>query len=373
MGEKGRVLVVDDEQNNRMLLTELLSDDFRVKTVESGEEALDAASDFFPNVILLDIMMPGISGLETCARLKQNPDLRGTKIIMVSAKHTSSERLEGYDAGADDYVTKPFNMDELLAKVHVYMQLKSMEEVDQLKTDLLDLLCHETRTPLNGIIPPIRMVMDDEEMGHLERNEILGMALGGAERLQNLIEKSLTLSAMKVGKWNFKFESADLCGVIRSAIEKLSPRADEHCIVIKQELPDSAAIDFDQGEIKNVIEPLLDNAIQFSPYGGRVTVRLLTIDNGVIFTVADEGDGIDPLVLPNVFDGFSVIDPKQSDKSHGLNLALVRQIVRAHNGKVSVESTQGAGTTFTVCLPGKPFGEESDENEERIIVGAMSR
>lgn len=370
MGEKGRVLVVDDEPNNRALLTELLSDDFQVKCAETGEEALDRAADFFPNVILLDIMMPGINGYETCMRLRRNPDLRGSKIIMVSAKNTPAERLDGYGAGADDYLTKPFNLDELLAKVHVYMRLKSVEEVDQLKTDLLNLLCHETRTPLNGIIPPIRMAMEDEEMGHIERNEILGMALGAAERLQDLVEKSLTLSVMKVGKWNFRFESADLCEVVRKTVEKLSPRADEACLAIKQELPDSATIYFDHAEMVNVIEPLLDNAIRFSPYGGRVTVRLLAIDNGVIFSVTDEGDGLDPLVLPNVFDGFSVIDAHQTDKGHGLNLALVRQIVRAHNGKVGVESTQGSGTTFTVCLPRKPLVVAGDET---VFVGAVSR
>ncbi len=128
MSEKDRVLIVDDKPNNRALMKEILIDDFQVKTAETGEEALRIAPGFLPGVILLDIIMPGIDGYQTCRRLREIPELRGTKIIMVSAKATTSERLQGYDVGADDYLVKPFNADELLAKVRAYMRQKTNEE-----------------------------------------------------------------------------------------------------------------------------------------------------------------------------------------------------------------------------------------------------
>ena len=103
--------------------------------------------------------MPGIDGYETCLRICANPKLKHAKIIMVSAKAMVSERLQGYDACADDYLTKPFEEDELLAKVRVYLRLQSIEEIDQLKSDLLSLVSHETRTPLNGIIGPRKVIL----------------------------------------------------------------------------------------------------------------------------------------------------------------------------------------------------------------------
>src|SRR6266446_3181029 len=126
-----RILLVDDQPTNIVILQEILGDAYVLAIAASGEEALAMASDFHPALILLDIMMPGIGGYETCRRLRAHPTLRHAKIIMVSARALLSERLQGYDAGADDYITKPFDEEELMAKVRVYLRLRSLEEVEQ--------------------------------------------------------------------------------------------------------------------------------------------------------------------------------------------------------------------------------------------------
>ena len=165
-----RILIVDDNPINVEILEEALLDEgYYLETAASGEEALEIAPDFHPALILLDVMMPGIGGYETCRRIRANLSLRHIKIIMVSAKALISERMQGFEAGADDYITKPFDIEEFLAKVRVYMRLKFVEEVDQLKSDLLSLLNHETGTPLNSIIPPIEMLMSDKDMDAEER------------------------------------------------------------------------------------------------------------------------------------------------------------------------------------------------------------
>src|SRR2546425_9104352 len=127
-----RILIVDDHPTNIAVLEEILGEPYTLKTAACGEEALVMALDFQPALILLDIMMPGIGGYETCRRLRAHPTLRHAKIIMVSARALVSQRLQGYEAGADDYITKPFDGDELVAKVRVYPRLKSLEEVKQL-------------------------------------------------------------------------------------------------------------------------------------------------------------------------------------------------------------------------------------------------
>ena len=134
MQRQSRILLVDDNPTNLAILEEMLGDEYRWEAATSGEEALEIAPDFQPDLILLDVMMPGINGYETCRRIRANPALRNVKIVMVSAKALVSERLEGYDAGADDYLTKPFEEKELLAKVRVYLSR------EQMKREIMEML-----------------------------------------------------------------------------------------------------------------------------------------------------------------------------------------------------------------------------------------
>ena len=134
MQRQSRILLVDDNPTNLAILEEMLGDEYRWEAATSGEEALEIAPDFQPDLILLDVMMPGINGYETCRRIRANPALRNVKIVMVSAKALVSERLEGYDAGADDYLTKPFDEEELLDKVRVYLSR------EQMKREIMEML-----------------------------------------------------------------------------------------------------------------------------------------------------------------------------------------------------------------------------------------
>jgi len=127
MNTQNKILIVDDNATNIAILEETLADLYGLKAAKSGEEALAVAEDFRPDMILLDVMMPGIDGFETCRRIRANPVLNHVRIILVSGKTQVSERLKGYEAGADDYITKPFEEEELLAKVRVYLRLKPID------------------------------------------------------------------------------------------------------------------------------------------------------------------------------------------------------------------------------------------------------
>jgi len=149
-----KILIVDDEPINVKLIEEILEyeQDFQYQSTVNGIEALAMLDKYNPDIIILDIMMPGMNGYEVCKRIKQNKNHRFAKVLMVSGKAMIEERLEGYEAGADDYITKPFVDDELLAKLKVFSKLKKTEEIDELKTTILQLFSHETKTPLNGIL-----------------------------------------------------------------------------------------------------------------------------------------------------------------------------------------------------------------------------
>ncbi|HLW69830.1 MAG TPA: response regulator [Candidatus Binataceae bacterium] len=225
--------------------------------------------------------MPGLNGYDTCRRMRADRTRRHAKIIMVSAKAMLSERLQGYEAGADDYITKPFDEDELIAKVRTFLRLTSLEEVDQLKTDVLRLLNHETRTPLSHIIPVIEMILEDDAMDPHERKAWLIRVRDAAGRLGQLFDKVIRLTAMKSGTWTFNFAPADLSAVVREVLTEASVRAAEREIVITQTLSQSAPASLDSTQIKCVIAALIDNAIRFSPPGTAVTVAV-SHDEGVV-------------------------------------------------------------------------------------------
>ena len=351
MAKQGRILIVDDSPINLAILQEILNDAYHVATAASGEAALALAPDFLPDVILLDIMMPGLDGYATCRQLRELPLLYHTKIMMVSAMARVEERLQGYEAGADDYITKPFDEEELLAKIRVYIRLKAIEEVDQLNGKMFVLFNHDTRTPLHSILLPVRELRTNNGLAPEEQAMFLEMIEHSAMRLQRLLQKVQTLSAMKAGQWLFEFDQVDLEKLVRTAVAEVGTRVSTVAITIAPNPPATCLARLDQTQIKWVINAMLENAIQFSHLDGQVTISVHRDDTSVSIAVSDVGDGIDAALLPHVFEPFGHPDGMHHTKGYGLSLALARQIALAHHGTIEVESHKGVGSTFTLRLP----------------------
>lgn len=351
MQHRNRILIVDDSRTNVAILQQILGADHWLEVAYSGEEALAVAPRFQPALVLLDIIMSGIDGYETCRRLRTIPNVRGAKILMISAQAKVAERLQGYAAGADDYIVRPFDPEELQAKVRVYLRLKSVEEIDQLKTELLLLLSHKTRTPLNGIMAPVQMLVGETDLDATTRTDLLAIVQESVNHLCKLFKKAEILSAMKSGTWDFQFAPEDLCDVIYTAIGVMAAPAAERHIRIEQYLPATAPTMLDWPQMQNVVTTLIENALRFSPPHTRVVVRVQLDTTCCSLTVTDQGSGIAPALVPYVFEMGHHEDLMPYPAGDGLSLAIARQIVLAHNGTISVESTQGVGTTFTVQLP----------------------
>jgi len=352
MHPRNKILAVDDNVIDIATIEKLLGERYDLKTATTGEDALAIAGDFQPDIILLDNMMPVLDGGQVCRQVRADSGLRHTKIIMVSGKSRVSERIEAYQAGADDYITKPFNEDELLAKIRVYLRLKSVEEVDQFKTNVLTLLSHEARTPLNSLIAPAEMLMSGEDEIDAEEHKLLiEMVHSAAKRLHRFFENVMLLSSLKSGKWQFNPEPADLCEVVHEAVCDVATKAAERKIKIEEKFEAGPTLSLDQQQIKRAVTAILDNAIRFSPVGWRVDVCVSGDDEYVCVSVTDRGAGIDPDYLPYVFEELSDPDIDHHSQGQGLSLAIARQIVQRHNGTIVAENTKGCGTTFTVQLP----------------------
>lgn len=351
MSRHQRILIVDDHPTNIALLEDILGEEYVLAAATSGEEALALVSPFQPDLILLDIMMPGVNGYETCRRLREMPAFRHVKILMVSAKARVEDRLRGYEVGADDYITKPFDEEELLAKVQVYLRLKSVEEVDQLKSNLLAMLSHKTLTPLHGVLAPLNTLLDEETLDAAERQELLQMAIDSAAVLAELVEKITDLSAMKTGTWPFHFFAMDLSEVVTSAIQSVAVLAEARQVTMHIDVPATAPMSLDAQCMVEALSTLLENAIQLSREGGEVAITISPQEDHYDILVEDQGEGMATDMIAQLYDGLGWANGSASPDRQGLKLALARQIIFAHNGLLKIESMQGVGTTYSLSLP----------------------
>lgn len=344
------ILAVDDNQRNLTILRHILAKEFRFATATSGEEAIRSAVELRPDLVLLDIMMPGMDGYEVCRRLKADPILQHTPVIMVSAKAMLEERLQGYEAGAADYLTKPFEEDELLAKVRVHLRLKSMEEVDRLKSEFLKLLSHETRTPLNGVIGPAEVLAATDAIELDERREWAKLILLSAARLQDVLEKVLTLAEIKSGEARTPRELVSLDDLVREAVAVAATRAEDGR-TIEPHLECTMLVRVDVEHVRFVVAAMIDNAMRFGPPGEAVVVATANDGDRCVLRVTDRGEGIPAEFLPRVFDEFTCRDVKHHTRGAGLSMAIGRTVAAAHGGTLRVESRPGEITTFTLALP----------------------
>lgn len=345
-----RVLGVDDNARNLAILRRTLARECELVTASSGEEALTLAPRFHPDIVLLDIMMPEIDGYETCRRLRAHPDTASAKIILVSAKALTAERLEGYAAGADDYVVKPFDPDELVAKVRVYSKLKSVEEVDRLRGDLLTLLSHGTRTPLTTILSPLPMLLMGENLTP-EQRRLLQMVESGATRLLRLIENGSFLARLRAGDLPFAPVETAIADALHAAADRASESATDRRVTTRVDVDGAPVANADPAMLGQALDALLDNAIRFSPAAGTVRLRGWAADGRAEIAVSDSGPGVPENQRAHVFDPLTVADVRVHSGGQGMGLAIARAIAEMHTGQLWLDATAETGATFRLQLP----------------------
>lgn len=348
-----RVLIVDDDPVNVDILEEMLEDKYTLASVETGEEALEILPKFRPDLMLLDIMMPGVDGYEVCRRIRADEQYNFIKIILVSVKAMVEERLEGYEVGADDYITKPFVDEELEAKVRVFLRLKRTEEVDRVKGDLLKLFSHETRTPLNGVMGYASLLQDEESLSD-EAKDYVNEIVNAGNQLLHFVKKTSLLCRLKSG-FDLNKRCESVVRHLEAAIEKLEGKASRNNITFELDTKNDVNLGADWSILYDVLVYVLENAVKFSPAGGIVKVQLEETDGSCLIRIVDQGGGIEPEWIDKIFDEFAIQDIMHHQKGQGLSLAISRHVMDLHGGLIQVESTPGNGATFTLSLPVEAF------------------
>jgi len=355
-----RILVVDDQPANIQIVGAVLGNlGCEIIPASDGATALKRVALRMPDLILLDLLMPGMSGCEVCLQLKENPDWRDIPVIFLSAADDKDLIVRALDSGGVDYITKPFNQAELISRVRTQLALKTardqLRQLAEDKDELLGILAHDLKNHLGGMNMSAELLRNRIEHFHDERLTRLSENIlrSGAQLLSFLKEFLANASADNV--FTPKLSAVNLVGIAATVVQQYQETAQRKQLEIQTDFPDGAVIvPADALALEQALDNLLSNAVKFSPPGKIIFVEIRqTGGNRVECLVRDEGPGFTAEDKTRMFRRYGRLSarPTGGEPSTGLGLSIVRKLVQAMNGELSCESNPGQGATFTICLP----------------------
>jgi len=356
---KSRILVVDDISKNLQVVgTMLRNEGYHVMPATSGPQALERAHAQPPDLILLDLMMPEMDGLEVCQRLKAEPLTRQIPVIFLTASNEMEHLMKGFEAGAVDYITKPFNAPELLARVRTHLELKHarerLRELNDEKNEFMGIVAHDLRSPLGTINGFAELLLDDATMARPEVEDSARRIRDTATRMAEMVQNLLDANRIERGEMELKLAPTDLGALVASVVEAQRPRALAKSQTLRLEsLTGPVPAVIDPSVTIQVIENLVSNAVKYSPPGKNIFVRLMQPAEAIRCEVQDEGPGLSAEDQKKLFGKFARLSAKPTGGEHstGLGLSIVKKMVEAMNGRVWCESELGKGATFVVQFP----------------------
>ncbi len=364
--EGNQILIVDDTPANIDVLDQFLEKEgYKISVAQSGEAALELITRALPDLILLDVMMPGINGFETCRRLKAKKETQDIPIIFITAKNETADIVKGFSLGGVDYITKPFNQEEVCARIGLHLQLqhlmKALEEknsklteLNDLKNKFLGMASHDLRNPISSIQGFSKILLDHgASLPEETKQEFLQSIHKVSQEMLVLLEDLLNISIIESGKLELRLKPGSLKQLVEERIRMYRILADRKNIKTHLEIEDIPEFRFDPNRMGQVIDNLLSNAIKYSPSGKDIYIWLEQKENRVKFSVRDQGAGISPEDQDKLFKHFQKLKtkPTADEPSHGLGLAIAKKMVEAHKGEIKVDSHSGSGATFSFEIP----------------------
>jgi signal transduction histidine kinase len=371
-GARGALLVVEDDPANLDLLGRLLTrQGYTVNGAPDGPSAFERLAAFPCDLILLDLMLPGMDGIEVLQRLKSDAALRHLPVIMISALDAMEGVIRCIELGAEDYLPKPIDSTLLRARVEASLEKKRMRDREQrlfaqlqdnyrqlqnlerLRDDLVHMVVHDMRTPLTSLLTGLQTM---EVLGELspDQQEFLEMAIGGGQTLLGLINDLLDISRMEQGALPILRETVAPAELVADAMNQVTALARAKRIVLVNAVRDDlATFQADRDKLQRTLVNLLGNAVKHTPEEGTITACVEMDDAALHFSVQDTGEGIPPEAFERIFEKFGQVGGRSSDRklSTGLGLTFCKMVVEAHGGRIGVQSAPGQGSTFTFSIP----------------------
>jgi two-component system sensor histidine kinase/response regulator len=365
--ETGHLLVVDDDPANREVLCRRLKrQGHDVQTASSGLDALRILGEADFDLVLLDIMMPEMDGYEVLGRIKSDRRLENIPVIMISALNEMQSVVRCIEAGAEDYLTKPFNPTLLKARIGaclekkrgrdresaLFEQLQSnyerLQELERQRDDMRNMIVHDLRTPLTALLVGIEMLEVDGTLSGMQQ-EIIAIAAGGGRTLLGMINDLLDVEKLESGSAQLQYDDVDAAALVAGAVAQVAFLAEESRTTLVTDVAGNLVrFQGDGKKLSRTLVNLLGNAIKFTG-AGTVTVTASQESDAIRFAVRDTGEGIPAESFGRIFEKFGQLDSRRVGT--GLGLAFCKLAVEAHGGRMMVESTIGAGSTFSFTIP----------------------
>ncbi len=356
------ILIVDDDPAGRDTLTALLEGQgYRLFGVASGVEALQLVGELEPDLVLLDVMMPGMDGFSVCQRLKGDDASRHIPIILVTALDSKADLVRGLDAGADEFLSKPVSLFELRARVRSMLRVKQqydeLRDAVRLREEMANMIVHDMRSPLTAVLGYVEFLRanppDDVRLDGLEA------IAGQTRRLSALATDLLLLAKMQSGKLIVHRSEVDVIELVRTVQSSHALAAKLRQLNLVLDVPpEDRMFQLDRSLLERLVDNLLSNALKFAPNGSRVTVRVWYGSEeeqsgctSVYLQVIDEGPGVPREHRARIFDQFEIIAMRREGlEQMGLGLAFCKMVTDAHGGRIAVADNSPTGSIFTVEL-----------------------
>ncbi len=378
-GRRGDIMVVDDNPANLKLLEDILAQQgHEVRSFPRGRLALAAAMKKLPDLILLDINMPEMDGYEVCNRLKATGELSSIPVIFLSALSETKDKVKAFRSGAVDYISKPFQFEEVHARVETHLKLHSLQQalkrqndcleeavsartrelaeanhrltlLDSSKNDFLNLISHELRTPLNGLLGVGELILDDLSTTETN-NELREMYARSRRRILSIVDDALLLTEIEMAGERFGFAPVSLSAALSSAIESTAEFAEACQVTLRSQSADLDLVVGDQGLLVRALRALLETAIKFSKAGETVRLVRQVLPDSLLLIIESNGRTIPGSLLAQFFGLFSLSEASTPGGDLGMGPAVASRILSLFGASVSVANRDPSGIRLTVSL-----------------------
>lgn len=367
------ILIVDDTPENLRVLSGMLRErNYKVRPAPSGRVALQAARSHPPDLILLDINMPEMDGYEVCRELKADQDLQDIPVIFISALSETEDKIKAFRAGGYDYVTKPFEFEEVEARVATQLRLRQLQlqledknselednyrrlrSLENLRDTLVHMIVHDIRAPMSIVKGNLELIAFSTEAGDPDLKQAIDDATLASSDAIDMVSNLLDISRMEEGRMPLECGSHPITEIADHCRRLLGVKARDKSINLQFDIS-GGNCQGDRELIQRVLINLGANAIKFTPDDGSITIRIRPADNHTEFSVADTGPGVPAADQTTIFEKFGQVAAHQDRKvySTGLGLTFCKLAVESHGGVIGLESEEGKGSRFWFRLPNK--------------------
>ncbi len=352
------ILIVDDNLTNLDVLLDSLNDaGYRILIAENGEDALEQAEKARPDIVLLDVLMPGLNGFETCTRLKKQESTRHIPVIFMTALTDTESKLKGFDVGGVDYVTKPLEHQEVLARINTHLTIQRQQRQLRLlnanKDKFFSIIAHDLRGPLASLHEINEIAEENLETYSLEKlRQLSSLQRQSTSNLCELLENLLTWSRIQRGLIEYNPRSLDIRNVVIWNVKLFRTHADQKNVTLRSTIQENTMVYADLLMVDTIIRNLISNALKFTHPGGTIEISASSASETVEITVSDTGIGMKPENIARLFRIETQYKRSGTggEKGTGLGLILCKEFVEKHGGEIWIESTLNKGTQVTFSV-----------------------